>query len=88
MEDDTPCPICEKLVPKNPRYPRQLCSECVLEAVDASGNALRFYNTSLSGGFEARSADGTTTSEHTCFVRGVRCHADEAYFGGVVVQPV
>jgi hypothetical protein len=83
------CPICGSPVPASPRYPRQLCSACVLEATDAAGRPLRFQNVSLSGGFEAFHADdGSLYDSHECFVRGVRCRADERYFGGIVIQTV
>lgn len=87
-DDESPCPTCRAPTTKSPRYPRALCPVCVLEAVDAEGRSLTFHNTSLSGGFIARRADGTTSEEHACFVRGVSCHADEAYFGGIVVNRV
>lgn len=84
--DEKRCPICEAPALANARYPRQLCPTCVLEAVDQNGNAVRFYNTSLSGGFEAHSADGKVSDEHACWVRGVRCCADEGHFGGIVIE--
>jgi len=70
------------------RYPRLLCPACVREATDAGGRSLRFFNTGTGGGFEARHADdGSPHAGHECFVRGVRCRADEHHFGGIVVQP-
>ncbi|RLC61216.1 MAG: hypothetical protein DRI48_10995 [Chloroflexi bacterium] len=48
---------------------------------------LRFYNVSLSGGFAARYADsGRERHSHVCYIDGVRCRADEAHLGGIVVQ--
>jgi hypothetical protein len=71
------------------RYPTRICAACVLEAVDATGRSLRFGNTSLGGGFAATYLDtGQPYASHECFVRGVRCRADEAYFGGIVVTVV
>jgi len=84
---EAPCPICGAPAPASPRYPRRLCPACVLEATDAQGRLLRFSNESMSGGFEARYADtGARHDSHDCFVRGLRCRADEARFGGIVVQ--
>jgi hypothetical protein len=84
---DGRCPICQGPAHQTPRYPDALCAECVKLAVDDRGRALRFYNQSLSGGFEAHREDGTRSTEHVCFVRGVRCWADEAHFGGIVIRP-
>lgn len=71
----------------NPRYPRRVCRACVERACDEEGRLLRFYNTSLSGGFVARYADsGEDRESHVCFIDDVRCWADEAHMGGIVVQ--
>jgi hypothetical protein len=48
-----------------------------------------FSNVSLSGGFVARYADtGEARDSHVCFIGGVKCRADEARFGGIIIQPV
>lgn len=71
----------------NARYPRYLCRECASGASDKSGKKLEFGNTDLSGGFEAVYADtGKKYQSHECFVKGMRCWADEARFGGVVIE--
>jgi hypothetical protein len=86
---EQPCPVCAAPASPSPRTPRPLCPVCVLEATDARGCPLRFSNSGLSGGFEARYAnDGARYDGRECFVRGVRCRVDEAKFGGIVVQPV
>lgn len=86
-ENEGPCPVCGAPVVLSPRYPRQLCRACVLEAADANGRALRFGNTCFGGGFEARYADDRTPyASDECFVRGLRCQAGEHRFGGIVVQ--
>lgn len=83
-----PCPICGSAQHFNPRYPRHLCRDCAAQAADESGRLLKFCNVSFSGGFQAAYADtGETRESHICFVRGIRCWADEAYFGGIVIQP-
>jgi hypothetical protein len=56
-------------------------------ASSRSGRVLAFSNAGLSGGFVARYADtGESYDSHECFIDGVRCHADEARFGGIVIQ--
>jgi len=87
--EEQPCPICGAPVIAPARYPRRLCPACVMEATDSRGRPLRFGNMDASGGFEARYADdGTLYDDHECFVRGIRCRAEEHHFGGVVVQPI
>jgi hypothetical protein len=86
------CPICHTEVRADPRYPDRLCNECARRAVDGDGRPLKFYNTSLSGGFEAIYADdnapaAAVTQDHIVFVDGVPCMADEARFGGIVIRP-
>jgi hypothetical protein len=79
------CPICGVIQRANPRYPRYLCRECADQAVDETGRRLHF--TSLGCGFQASYADTDELRDsHVCFVRGVRCWADEAHFGGIVIQ--
>ncbi len=81
------CPICGTQVAANPRYPRYLCDPCAEKATDENNRRLEFYNESLLGGFAARYVDtGAEYASHVCFVEGVRCWAEEARFGGIVIQ--
>lgn len=81
------CPVCGITQTPNPRYPRYLCGECAAKSTDESGRPLKFHNQSLSGGFQASYADtGEPRESHVCFVQGIRCRADEARFGGIVIQ--
>ncbi|MDO7841558.1 hypothetical protein [Sphingomonas immobilis] len=81
------CPICGTAVRPNPRYPNYLCQTCAVRAKSSDGRPLTFFNTDMSGGYEARYADnGTPYGSHDCYVDGVLCHADEARFGGIVIQ--
>jgi hypothetical protein len=90
QEDERPCALCSAPVLFSPRTPERVCVVCTLEAVDAKGLSLRFSNDDTGGGFVAVASDGRRSAEHVCFVRGVRCWADEAYFGGIalVVRPL
>ncbi|MEV4706712.1 hypothetical protein [Actinoplanes sp. NPDC049316] len=86
------CPICRTEVRTNPRYPDHLCQDCATRAIAADGRPLKFFNTSATGGFEAIYADDNTpaeavTRDHVVFVDGVRCVANEARFGGIVIRP-
>jgi hypothetical protein len=81
------CPICGKAQRLNARYPRYLCRDCGAQATDESGRRLQFRNAALTGRFEAVYADtGDLHPSNVCFVRGIRCWADEARFGGIVIQ--
>ena len=83
------CPVCSTDVPPNPRYPRYLCERCSSKATSADGRLPSFSNVSFSGGFAARYADtGEEYPSHECFVGKVKCHADEAKFGGIVIEAV
>ena len=82
-----PCPICHSTFPANPRYPNYVCPTCADKATDAAGRKLEFYNTAAFGGFEAVYADTRETyPSNVCFIDGVQCWADEARFGGIVIE--
>lgn len=83
------CPTCGDPVDVWPRYPRAVCGLCQGEATDEEGRPLEFFNTSIGGGFGARYADtGEPRDSHACVIRGVPCRADEARFGGIVIEVV
>jgi hypothetical protein len=85
--DDYSCPICGKVGEASPRYPHYICIECAHRAVDEHGRPLQFSNVAVSGGFVARYSDsGEIRESHICYVDGVRCIADEAHMGGIVVS--
>ncbi len=61
---------------------------CLAKASSADGRLLRLGNAGLSGGIVAQFADtGEVYSSNGCYIDGVRCYADEAHFGGVVIEP-
>ena len=85
---DQNCPICLVPVEPSPRYPRYVCTDCYGKTEDENGRLLSFTNVSLSGGFAAMYRDTHEEREsHVCYIRGVRCWADEAHMGGIVIQP-
>ena len=82
-----PCPICGTPLPLVPRYPSYVCEECASKAAAADGRLLQFSNVGFSGGFEAHFADtGEAYESHACWINGIPCTADEARFGGIVVE--
>ena len=81
------CPICSADVEPNERYPRYVCQPCASGADSADGRALSFGNIGFSGGFAASYADtGEEYPSHDCFIAGIACRADEARFGGIVIE--
>lgn len=87
--NDQSCPICRCSVPLSNRYPKRICGSCLSKAVNAEGKSLSFSNTSPFGGFVARIVEtGQEHTGHVCFIDGVACWAEEARFGGIVVQPL
>lgn len=83
------CPACCVSLAFQLRYPRALCRDCSARTADADGRPIEYSNESLSGGLVAMYA-GTHEpyTKRRCFVDGIECQADEARFGGVVVQAV
>ncbi len=83
------CPICGELAYGSERYPRRVCPACDLETTDARGRPVRFGGTSIEGGFRAFYADDRASyPDGECYIRGVRCQAEEHRFGGIAVQTV
>ncbi|MBD2036969.1 hypothetical protein H6F76_18335 [Leptolyngbya sp. FACHB-321] len=82
-----PCPLCSTLIAHQERYPRAVCQNCVGKACDEQGRQLNFVNLSMSGGYGAVVAEtGADYPSHLCYINGVKCWADEARFGGIVIQ--
>lgn len=83
------CPICSAGQPMSSRYPTYVCGACAASAVDERGQKLAFSNVDGSGGFIAAYADKSEKREsHICFISAVKCWADEARFGGIVIVPL
>jgi len=83
------CPICGAAVQPSQRYPRHVCRDCFSEATGRDGRRLEFSNVGLSGGYAAHYADtGEPYDSHDCWIRGIRCRAGEARFGGIVIEAI
>ena len=82
-----PCPICSNPVRHRERYPLAVCQNCYNKACDAEGQKLVFFNLSMSGGFRAMVVDTEKVyPSHICYIENKKCWADEARFGGIVIQ--
>lgn len=87
--ETAPCPICQKDLFYNPRYPNEICKSCVGRATDGHGRYLKFYNRSISEGCIAFYADTDGKEEYKsfiCYVSKQKCKAKEAHFGGIVIE--
>jgi hypothetical protein len=56
--------------------------------VSADGRRVAFYNEAVSGGCIGQYVDiEVEYPSLECFIRGVRCLAEEAHMGGTLIQP-
>lgn len=91
------CPICKQEIILNQRYVDLICLDCVAQAVNENKIPVTFCNTNLDGsGFKAIVKEKNlfniifnliSKQPHVCYINGVKCWADEAYMGGIVVRP-
>lgn len=88
------CPICGSQKRYDPRYPKAICGACSSkQAYSVNGEALELYN-HASGKLRVmfKDAEGNpirediTKFECECLVGNVLCIAEEARFGGIVIQ--
>jgi len=86
------CITCKNIITyKIERYPRMLCINCInsTNIKDLDGNNVYFENEDFSGGFiSIHTIDNKQVikKDHYCLINGIRCYADEARFGGIVIQ--
>ena len=82
------CPICNTSLESQSRYPRYVCHACASRVRSADdGRQLAFANEGIDGGYVATYADnGEPYDSHDCWIDGVACRADEARFGGMVIE--
>jgi hypothetical protein len=83
------CPICAAPRHANARYPRHVCNDCTSRASSSDGRPVVFRNTDTGDRVEAWYRDSDERyATRECFISGVRCEAEEARFGGIVIQVV
>lgn len=89
MNQEQYCPICQSKVQASARYPNYLCGNCVHIALSEDGRPVKFYNEDISGGCVGQYSDTKTKYEgNILYVNGIKCYAEEARFGGIVIRPV
>ena len=83
-----PCPICLQKMTFFERYPMKVCPECSEKTFTKDGIKIDFCNIDVTGGFKStiQSNPIKEGDEHTCYINGLECYADEARFGGIVVS--
>lgn len=80
------CPICKTSVPIIPRYPNYICNTCIETGTfTLTGKPISFRNEGIMGGFVSI-VGNKIGSIHDCVIKGIHCWADEARFGGIVIQ--
>lgn len=88
------CPICNTVLNFfTPRYPNAICNSCINNNIvlDSAGNQVSHQNIDLSGGFASLHIIGNDTfirNDHYCWIKGIKLYADEARFGGIVIQTI
>lgn len=91
MENKTQeCPLCKEEVTEVARYPTYVCGTCIdthgTKTIDEK--KMEFYNIDYWGGFKSLvEGEVSTVPQHICYINKVKCYADEARFGGIVIQP-
>ena len=82
-------------VQSSQRYPHHLCRACAMLISDANGRPItvRTISQSMAGAYGEYDDGSCTDLEATrsgviVYCNGVRCQAREAYFGGIVIEPV
>jgi len=92
MEPRGRCPRCRRPAQQTPRYPQALCEACARAATDLAGRPVALLNEGMSGGFLAQHGDDGSRCEQVTrdgrvLIGGMEFRAEEARFGGTVVQP-
>jgi DNA-directed RNA polymerase subunit RPC12/RpoP len=92
------CPICGKQVKSIPRYPKYICADCARNVADAKGRKVALSSVDIdfkddafnvNEGFYGFYVDSKEEyRSHICYIQGVKCRADLARFGGIVIEKI
>jgi predicted RNA-binding Zn-ribbon protein involved in translation (DUF1610 family) len=81
------CPICGTSLSLYERYPRYVCPKCAEKTCDREGRRVEYRNLSFTGGCQGYYPDnGEVYPSDTCYIGNRACTAEEARFGGIVIQ--
>lgn len=86
------CGFCRQEVSPSPRYPNYLCEACTKRITDPDGRRVDYFNTDPMGygcqGYYAGTNGQERYDTNSCYIEGVACEAEEARFGGIVIQRI
>lgn len=81
------CPICGLMTSTLRRYPLLVCNDCRAKATDLNGRRVSFSNGSGGNVCSGYYLDSKEKYEGvSCYIDCFPCHAEEARFGGIVIQ--
>ena len=84
------CAHCQNPRYFSARYPKCICRDCYKLITDEKGNKLVFYNTEAMGhgcqGYYAGEEPRKEYDSNICYIEGTKYYAEEARFGGIVIQ--
>jgi hypothetical protein len=84
------CANCRKLTFNNARYPKYICGDCTELLTDSEGRKVEYFNTELLGhgcqGYYVNTEQREKYDSTTCYIKDKIFYAEEAYFGGIVIQ--
>jgi hypothetical protein len=74
----------------NQRYPKSICGICSKEVTDIDERNVEFYNTQIGGngcqGYYSGTGQKEKYDSNLCYINGKEFYAEEARFGGIVIQ--
>ena len=81
------CPCCKGTHQTLRRYYDAVCNACLEQygTKTKDGKKKEFSNIDIFGGIQCF-CEGVKTEDFECFVNRIRCHAEEARFGGIVIR--
>ena len=85
--EESECPICNELRITTQKYPNKICEKCQKLTVTKNNEKIEFFNIDHTGGFVSI-VNKKYGNIHECYVNNIKCYADEARFGGIVVSKV
>lgn len=84
------CPNCETETGFQQRYPKSICRKCYSKITDLNGRIVEFFNTETGGygcqGYYAGTKQKEKYESESCYIDGKEYYAEEARFGGIVIQ--
>ena len=81
------CAVCKKHHDTANRYPNAICSKCLYtyKTYTKEGYEITFSNGNNGFGFFSY-INNKKGEIHECYIKGIKCFANEAKFGGIVIS--